>query len=183
MQLNLRLGAERDDADAFARVAECARTAGARRGLVHASCLVDDGANACAPLFIWRSEGAMRCFLLSAPFKSVINTYGRPRVRTWNVLEFDRIDDAGEPGFAVCEFDSVDSETSPWLVARREGERHRGNLDHAGLVLRASAFDPERWEIGRFSLWRDASCAVPPDADCVHNYRVSRCDDHASLQS
>ncbi len=43
-----------------------------------------------------------------------------------------------------------------------------------GLHTRAVMLDPTRWEIARFTLWRDQACAVPSDADCVETYRVNR---------
>ena len=112
-------------------------------------------------------------FLTGDPFGEIVEVYGRPRVRTWNLLEFDTVDSAVTPGFAVRELDSVDAGDSLWAVTRREAERHREILERPGLAAHAAALDPDRWEIARFSLWRDAECAEAPNADCVQTYRVA----------
>ncbi|MCH8859261.1 MAG: DUF4865 family protein [Proteobacteria bacterium] len=112
-------------------------------------------------------------FLTGDPFGEIVEVYGRPRVRTWNLLEFDTVDSAVTPGFAVRELDSVDAGDSLWAVTRRETERHREILERPGLAAHAAALDPDRWEIARFSLWRDAECAEAPNADCVQTYRVA----------
>ncbi len=174
MQLNLRLGACGDETNAYARVVDCARRVNPRRDLVHAACLVDDDEHVCAPLYIWRTGGAMRCFLLGGPFSEVVDEFGRPRVRTWSVLEFDPGDTSVAPRYAVSEIDAVDPERSLWSTAQREKERHRDILCRPGIFAHTTALDPDRWEIVRFSLWHDELCAAPPDADCVHTYRVTQ---------
>ena len=172
MQLNLPFVLGRDDASASATVHDCARRVSPRRDLVHACCLVDEGERCCAPLYIWRSTRAMCNFLMGDPFGEIVEIYGRPRVRTWNVLELDTGDSTITPRFAVREVDSVDAEASLWTMARRETERHREILDRPGLAAHAAVLDPDRWEIARFSLWRDRECAGAPNADCVQTYRV-----------
>lgn len=174
MQLNLRLGACSDETGAYGRVVDCARRVSPRRDLVHAACLVDDEAHVCAPLYIWRSGGAMRCFLLGSRFGEVVDGFGRPRVRTWSVLEFDPGDTSVAPRFAISEIDALDPERNLRSVAQREKRRHREMLRRPGLYSHAAAVDPDRWEIVRFSLWRDELCAAPADADCVHTYRVTQ---------
>lgn len=173
MQLNLPFTLGRGDASASATVLDCTRRVSPRRDLVHAYCLIDEPERCCAPLYIWRSARAVCNFLTGDPFGEIVNVYGRPRVRTWNVLEFDEGDSAVTPGFAVRELDSVDGEDSLWAVARREAERHREILERPGLVAHAAMLDPDRWEIARFSLWRDAECAEEANADCVQTYRVA----------
>ena len=112
-------------------------------------------------------------FLHGGPFKGVVDVYGRPRVRTWNVLEYGSADASVTPRFARREVDTVDAEDSLWAVARRESERHRKILDQPGLSAHATAIDPDRWEIARFSLWSDERFAGQSGADCVHSYTVA----------
>ena len=173
MQLNLRFGPRSGDAAARATVLDCTRRVTPRRDLVHACCLVDEDENVCAPFYVWRNARAMCRFLLGGPFEGIVQVYGRPRVRTWNVLEYDSVDASITPRFARREVDTVDAEDNLWAVARRECERHREILDRPGLAAHATAIDPDRWEIARFSLWRDERCAGRSSADCVHTYTVA----------
>ena len=95
-------------------------------------------------------------------------------MRTWSVLEFGPGDTSVTPHYAVSEIDAVDPEQNLWSVAQREKERHHDALCQPGLFAHAATLDPDRWEIARFSLWRDELCAAPPDADCVRTYRVTQ---------
>ena len=118
MQLNLRFGPGSDEAAARATVLDCARRVTPRRDLVHACCLVDEAESICAPFYVWRTTGAMCRFLLGGPFKGVVDVYGRPRVRTWNVLEYCSADASVTPRFARREVDTVDAEDSLCGAAR-----------------------------------------------------------------
>ncbi len=174
MQLCLRFGAHYDGAALRRRVGDCARRNGRNGDLLYASCLIDEDDGLYAPFYVWRSDETLCSFLLGGPFADVVGAVGRPRLRTWNVLEFDRAASVTAPRFAVREIDALDSGESLALVARREGARHRAALDRPGLHAHAALIDPERWEVARLSLWRDESYAAASDADCVHTYRVER---------
>ncbi|MFQ5783844.1 MAG: DUF4865 family protein [Alphaproteobacteria bacterium] len=173
MQMSIRLGMDRDDAAVHAHLGECARRFIERQQIIHASCLLDDAARICAPFYVWRSPGDLRGFLLGNSFTDVVESCGRPRVRTWNVLEFDRAEPEISPTFAVREVDALRVEECLGFVARREAEAHRAALQAPGLHARVVMIDPDRWEIARLSLWRDEECAVASDADCVQSYRVT----------
>ena len=169
MQLNLRFGSNAGLMSSAA-LSECACQTGECGGLVHASCLIDRNEKCCAPLFIWQSPEAMRDFLFGEAFAGVVTTFGRPRVRTWNVLEFDQPDITTAATYARREVDTIDANSSLRDVARREGKRHREALDCPGLLAHATAIDADRWEIVRFSLWGEDQCAVASNADCVQTY-------------
>ena len=171
MQLNLKFGVNAGSMSSAA-LSECANRISPRRDLIHASCLIDESEQCCTPLFIWRSPEAMSDFLFGGPFARVVDTYGRPRVHTWNVLEFDLADPTVTPDYARREVDAIDASASLRDIARREGERHQEILDCPGLVAYTTTIDADRWEIARFSLWRDAACASAPNADCVQSYAV-----------
>ncbi|MFP6742961.1 MAG: DUF4865 family protein, partial [Alphaproteobacteria bacterium] len=142
-------------------------------GLVHASCLLDRNEKCCAPLYIWQSPEAMSDFLFGEPFARIVTTFGRPRVRTWNVLEFDQPDMTTTATYARREVDTIDANSSLRDIACREGKRHREALDCPGIVAHATTIDADRWEIARFSLWRDDQCAVAANADCVQVYATA----------
>ena len=173
MQLTIRLGVVCDSATVHALIAERVQRL-SRRDLIHAFCLVNEDEHVYAPLYVWRTDGAMRGFLLGSLMTGVVETFGRPKVRTWSVLEFGEADTTVVPRHAVREIDALRAEHSPALAARREGKRHRDMLGLPGLHAHVVMLDPERWEIARFSLWRDHGCAPTPDSDCVHTYRVAQ---------
>jgi hypothetical protein len=122
---------------------------------------------------VWRDEAAMRGFLLGKPFTGVVQTFGRPRLRTWSVLHFDQADSGGVPAFVVREIDAICRQDNLAAAARREGERQRALRELPSLLGRAVMLDPDRWEITRFSLWRDERSARKVDADCIETYQVA----------
>lgn len=173
MQLTIRLGQDRDGPSVHRRVEDCAHSAQQQRDLVHVSYLINPEDFVYAPFYVWRSEEALRGFLLDKRFTRVIHTFGRPRLRTWNVLQFDETDASGTATFAVREIDAIGNQDSIEAAAHREGERHRGLLDLPGLRMHAVMFNPGCWEIARFSVWRDEPSARNVDADCVETYQIS----------
>ncbi len=125
MQMSIRLGADRDRATVHGHVSSCAERLAHGPGLIHASCLYDEETYRYEPFYIWKDNGALRSFLFGDSFTEVVESCGRPRVRTWSVLEFDRTASAGSPTFAVREIDAIATGESLCRVARREREHHR----------------------------------------------------------
>ena len=173
MQMSIRLGADRDRATVHGHVSSCAERLAHGPGLIHASCLYDEETYRYEPFYIWKDNGALRSFLFGDSFTEVVESCGRPRVRTWSVLEFDRTASAGSPTFAVREIDAIATGESLCRVARREREHHRHILQSPGLIAHGIMFDPDRWEVVRLGLWRDAGCVEPGDADCIDTYHVT----------
>ncbi len=174
MELCLRFGAHCDVPALRRRVGDGARRNGRSGDLLHASCLIDEDDGVYSPFYVWRSDEALCNFLLGEPFGDVIGAIGRPRLRIWNVIEFDEVDPSITPHFAVREMDALDNGESLAMVARRERARHRAMLGRPGLYAHAALIDPERWEVARLSLWSEERCAAASDADCVRTYRVAR---------
>lgn len=142
-------------------------------GLAHKSYLFNATDRLYAPFYIWRSHEAAREFLLSDIFQDVSDTFRRPRVRMWNVFCYDVFDSAITPTFAVREVDPVSAEQR--LAAMAAAERQAHGLLHgkAGLHSHAVALDADRWELVRFSLWRDeAAVRDKVTADTVQTYDV-----------
>ncbi len=172
MQMTICMGKSHDGSIVHDRVVACVRSHQLRRDLIHASYLVNPKEFVYAPFYVWRDEDAMRGFLLGKSFAGVVQAFGRPRIRTWNVLQFDQIHREGAASFGVREVDAICREDDLATAARREGERHRALLGAPGLEARAVVLDPDRWEIARFSLWRDEGSACNIDADCVETYLI-----------
>jgi uncharacterized protein DUF4865 len=141
-------------------------------GLAHKSYLFNHQHGLYAPFYIWNSHDAARDFLLGPLFIGVTQTFGRPRVRTWNVIAYDIIDSAVVPSYAIREVDTVPAEQSMGPLADAERDQHRALAGTPGLHSHAVALDADRWELVRYSLWRDAGCALKARGDSVQPYEV-----------
>lgn len=142
-------------------------------GLAHKSYLFNAKDRLYAPFYIWSSHDAARDFILSPIFQDVSNTFRRPRVRMWNVFSYDVFDPGMTPTFAVREVDPVPAEQNLAALAETERAAHNSLRGKAGLHSHAVALDADRWELVRFSLWRDDAAANGKlSADTVQTYDV-----------
>lgn len=142
-------------------------------GLAHKSYLFNATDRLYAPFYIWRSHDAAREFLLSDIFQDVSDTFRRPRVRMWNVFSYDVFDPSMTPTFAVREVDPVSAEQRLAVLAEAEKRAHETLRGKAGLHSHAVALDADRWELVRYSLWRDEDAARDNlTADAVQTYDV-----------
>ncbi|MGE5539832.1 MAG: DUF4865 family protein [Gemmatimonas sp.] len=172
MQYTIQLAADFGIEKIRDRIAARAPLFDSLPGLAHKSYLFNHQHGLYAPFYIWNSHDAARDFLLGPLFVGVTQTFGRPRVRTWNVLAYDIADPSVEPTFAVREVDSIASEDSLAELAEIEREQHRALTATPGLHSHAVALDADRWELVRYSLWRDQTCAAKPRGDSVQPYEV-----------
>ncbi len=172
MQYTIGLAGDFDSDRVRQRVAERCELFDTMRGLTHKSFLFNYRDGIYAPFYIWDSHEAAREFLLDEVFKAVIETFGRPRVRIWNILSYECSDPMITPTFAVREVDAVAAEEDLAKLAEEERRAHAAIIGHPGLYSHAVALDADRWELVRYSLWRDAERAANPDADCVQTYEV-----------
>jgi hypothetical protein len=141
-------------------------------GLIHKSYLLSENDKIYAPFYIWSNVAQARTFLFNDLFKGVIKTFRRPRVRSWMVL--DAIHGAGgfEPSYAIREADSIAPEDDLEALFEQERKEQIILATNPNLHFHAIALDAERWELVRYSLWRDASSASMPTADCIQTYEV-----------
>jgi len=126
---------------------------------VKGSILGEEVGNSYATFYLWDSADAARAFLLGDAFRSVTQAFGRPRVQTWQVIGH-RSRGGAAPGFAVQETASLSHEADPAMTATRERTALEEALRRPGLQSISVAFDPYRWELVRFSLWREARDAA-----------------------
>lgn len=122
---------------------------------VKGSILGDEVGNSYATFYLWDSADAARDFLLGDAFRAVSQAFGRPRVQTWQVIGH-RSRGGGAPAFAVQESESLSREADPGLTAARERAALDDAMRRPGLQSVSVAIDPHRWELVRFSLWREA---------------------------
>jgi hypothetical protein len=141
-------------------------------GLEHKSYLFSDADKIYAPFYIWSDVAEARKFLFDDLFRGVIESFRRPRVRTWMVLDSIYGNKNFEPSFAIRETDRIAPEDDLESRFRQEKQAQEELARHESLHFHVVGLDAERWELVRYSLWRDKETAVTPEADCIQTYEV-----------
>ena len=172
MQYSVRLPREYDFSKVQQRVRERRGLFEGLDGLVHKSYLFDPRNNVWAPFYVWENNAAARRFLLDGLFDGVVESFGRPRVRSWSVLNQDVASGAPEGRFAYCAIDQIGDDGNLAEIAEGAREDHQRMMARPGIVSHLVALDAERWELVRFSLWANKEAAEKPVSDCVNGYDV-----------
>ncbi|WP_373089832.1 DUF4865 family protein [Sneathiella sp.] len=180
MQYSVRLPEEYDKEKISQHVAERRALFAGCPGLRHKFYLYDSDEHVYAPFYIWENGQVAQNFLLNNLFKGVVAAFGRPRVRSWHVVEFDYGPSSEDPGFLCGAIDKVPAKKPVSELMAEERIHHKSMLDKPGLFANMVLLDPDRWEKGQFSLWHTQAQAVPGKADCVNGYDVL--DSYQSLQ-
>jgi hypothetical protein len=148
-------------------------------GLSHKSYLLDEADKIYAPFYIWSEVEEAQKFLFDDLFHGVIQDFSRPRVRTWFTLAKGYGNRIVNPTYAIKEIDRIAPEEKLEEVVKAERDHHDEALRNPALYFRCFAFDSDRWEIVRYSLWLDAKSAAKPAADSVDIYSVLHVSDFA----
>lgn len=172
MQYSIRLPEGFDASVIRKRVEDRAKLFDHLPGLAHKSFLFNDYDQLYAPFYLWETQHAARSFLLDDLFRGVIDTFSRPRVRTWSVLETAYADTRVLPACAIIESDSISPDEKLDALLAREQKARQVLLKQPGLYFCALALDADRWEIVRYSLWQDAELAIRPGADVTQTFQV-----------
>jgi len=110
--------------------------------------------NQYAPFYLWNTMEGMNAFLWGGAFQGLSNDFGRPSVRQWTGLAYEKGGAADSSArFAVRRRQPVPEGVELAEVmadAVRETERLAGA---DGAVLAVAAVDTGRWELVHFSLW------------------------------
>lgn len=113
--------------------------------------------NQYAPFYLWHTLAGMNSFLFGPGFAGLSADFGRPTVRRWSGVAFERGMAQGDPVMAsrrtwqVSSDDGLDEAVAAGLrddASRREAD---------GVHSTALALDSQRWEFVQFTLWTDAS--------------------------
>lgn len=141
-------------------------------GLVMKAFMIDEasrgGGNAYATFYVWRTAEALRSFLDSSAFAAVVETFGRPTVRTWLVDRADLPPGGRVPRTAVQQRHALPAGRPP-----RDSLAILGDLA-AGwrTVGRAVAFDPADWQATSLLLLDDDPIAIAGDLGCERVWEV-----------
>jgi hypothetical protein len=175
MQYSIRLASDFDEARLRQRVAQRGHIFDNMPGLTHKAYLFNPETHVYAPFYVWDDHFKAREFLLGDVFADVIRNFGRPRVRIWGVLDFDIVGDASVmPQVAVRCVEPLAPDADLQNLERTERELHQETLQKRGLWAHTTALDCDRWELLRYSLWRNAEAARQVKGDCIDIYEVLR---------
>lgn len=141
-------------------------------GLVHKSFLYNGKEKIYAPFYIWQDVIEAQKFLLDDLFKGVVATFNRCRVRSWFVIHAAYGNRNLIPTFALREVDSIDPEEKLDHFLAQEKEAQSELLKNENLYMQVVALDADRWEILRFSLWKEAESAPKSFSDLYIPYEV-----------
>jgi len=172
MQYSVRLPSEYDLEQVHERVSLRGPMFEGYPGLAHKFYLYEPEEHLYAPLYIWENNQSAQNFLMDSLFGDVVQDFGRPRVRSWQILEFDYGPSKLEPIVMKAGVDKVCSKKSLVSLREAETENHNQMLTEDGLFAHLVLLDPDRWEISRCSLWSHKAIEYKPKADCVYEYDV-----------
>lgn len=172
MQYTIRLPLDYDLSLIHKRVSERTGLFENLPGLVHKSYLLNAEEKIYAPFYLWNDLSEARGFMLNDLFQGVIKAFSRPRIRSWTVLSHIHAGSTEIPRFALREVDSIAPEENLETMVARETAQQEALKRNKGLHSHAIALDPDRWEILRFSLWKDEAAADHHGSDCITPYEV-----------
>jgi hypothetical protein len=125
--------------------------------------------NVYAPFYLWHGHEGMNAFLGGPGFAGVVESFGRPIVRTWSVWRAETARDLSIARHAVREIVPIPAHQA--LDALREGENAKLQADvDRGALAAISAFDPASWTLLRFRLWQHE--VERPSGDDVDVYDI-----------
>jgi hypothetical protein len=109
--------------------------------------------NQYAPFYFWASLGGMNRFLWGAGFEGLSRDFGRPVVRQWTGLAFERGPSDEPPHVATRRIERIapDSDATKTIEAAVAATRQRAA--EAGAHSTALAVDTREWELVHFALW------------------------------
>jgi len=140
-------------------------------GQIPGQILGDRIGNEYAAFYLWESDKAAKDFILSDAFKAVSVAFGRPRVQSWQVIA-QHSRGGGAPRFAVQESETLNGAADVGLIALAERQAVAPAFQQPGLHSYVAALDLYRWELVRFSLWREARDAAAARNGNSRSYEV-----------
>lgn len=172
MQYSIQLPADYDDQRIMQRVQQRSKLFDGLDGLHHKAFLYSAEDKLYAPFYVWQDIAEARQFLFDQLFRGVMESFKRPRVRNWVVTGQAYGNRAMKPTHAIREIDSLPADKDIESLLAAEQLQQQEMLKDPNLYYHLIAIDPDRWEIIRYHLWRDAKAAPKLGADCIQTYEV-----------
>ena len=113
--------------------------------------------NQYAPFYLWASIEGMNSFLWGEGFRGLSEDFGRPVVRQWTGLAFERGPAVEEtPRVAVRRTEPIPADADPagFIESALEELRYRARIADAHST--ALAVDTYRWELVQFTIFAHA---------------------------
>ena len=112
--------------------------------------------NQYAPFYLWASLAGMNRFLWGGAFDGLSRDFGRPLVRQWTGLAFQRGPASGAPPrTATRTTRAIAPDADATAVIEAEIATTHERASDAAVHSTALAIDTHRWELVRFTLWGD----------------------------
>lgn len=108
--------------------------------------------NVYAPFYLWQGTGGMRQFLCGSGFAVLQGDFGRPDVLSWIPLCQHVSTSVQQARFAVRELSAIPP-SRPLAELEQQQLQWLGEQQQRGALASISAFDPQRWQLLRFTLW------------------------------
>jgi hypothetical protein len=124
--------------------------------------------NQYAPFYLWASLDGMNRFLWGGAFDGLARDFGRPIVRQWTGLAFQRGPASGAPPRAATRTTqriAPDADATAVIEAAVAATRERAS--DAAVHSTALAIDTRGWELVRFTLWGDRGPQVVGAGDAT----------------
>jgi hypothetical protein len=108
--------------------------------------------NLYAPFYLWHNQEGMNAFLGGAGFAGVVESFGRPIVRTWSVWHAETAQDLSAAQYATREIAPIAAHAALASLRNEEDAKVQKDIEQGALAA-ISAFDPTSWTFMRFRLW------------------------------
>jgi hypothetical protein len=162
MQYEITLPADYDMGIIHRRVAEKGHLTDAFEGLALKAYLVRERGvagspvNEYAPFYLWNTTAGMNAFLWGPGFHGLSQDFGRPVVRSWLGLAYQRGPEFGTtPTAAVRQVLPVPADADPAELIERLLTALPTKADRPGVHSIAVAVDTTRWELVTLTLGAD----------------------------
>lgn len=112
--------------------------------------------NRYAPFYLWEKTDGMNQFLLGGPFNNIINSFGRPIVNNWVVMDA-QISKSTEPQFALIQTFQLPPFSDLTAIWDNEKENFISCVADSSIKAYVTAYNPLTWELCHFHMTTDLS--------------------------
>jgi Domain of unknown function (DUF4865) len=124
--------------------------------------------NAYSSLYLWHRVDAILDFIFDDRFRSVIDTFGRPTIKSWLPLDVRR-GTANRPTFVTCEHEDIPRHASLAGLRKTEIDRNRETANQPATHASIVALDLAAWQLARFTL----TTAIPELSATAESFEIA----------
>lgn len=123
-----------------------------------------------APFYLWQNPRGMTHFLESDGFAALMQTFGRPEIKTWAVLHAQFRDSYPITSWATREIQDIPSNVPLTVLQRQESIQIQREIASKKVLGAFSAYEPQTWKLVRYKLL--STCPVNYSDNRVQIYQV-----------